>query len=99
MTTVIPPTGANTIWVNFDGRRWHAAKSSIEYDASLLNEIGSYQGWTVYAKKSDPAPTTIYIPAAPGRLAQPIRCMKSANRQSMKESSREVEGFHLHLPI
>ena len=48
---MIPPTGANTIWVNFDGRRWHAAKSSIEYDASVLNEIGSYQGWTVYAQE------------------------------------------------
>jgi hypothetical protein len=69
VTTVIPPTGANTIWVNFDGRRWYAAKSSIEYDAAVLNEIGTYQGWTVYAMKSDPARTTIYIPAAPGRLA------------------------------
>jgi hypothetical protein len=70
VTTVIPPTGANTIWVDFDGKRWFAAKQSIAYDASQLNEIGAYHGWTVYAKKSDAgAPDTIYIPAAPGRLA------------------------------
>jgi hypothetical protein len=69
VTTVIPPSGANGIWVNFDGRRWYATKSSIEYDASLLNEVGSYQGWTVYANKSEAQPTTIYIPATPGRLS------------------------------
>jgi hypothetical protein len=69
VTTVIPPTGANTIWVNFDGRRWYAAKRSIPYEASQLNEIGTYQGWTVYASKSEAQPTTIYIPSTPGRLA------------------------------
>ena len=25
VTSVIPPTGANAIWINFDGRRWYAA--------------------------------------------------------------------------
>ena len=69
VTTVIPPTGANTIWVNFDGQRWYAANRSIAYEPSQLNEIGTYQGWTVYASKSEARPTTIYIPAAPGRLA------------------------------
>ena len=70
VTTVIPPTGANTIWVNFDGRRWYAANASIEYDAAQLNEIGRYYGWVVYAKKSDTGPPdTIYIPSTPGRLS------------------------------
>jgi hypothetical protein len=69
VTTVIPPTGANTIWVNFDGRRWVAAQRSILYDPAHLNEIGSYQGWTVYADKGLGTPSTIYIPITPGRLA------------------------------
>ena len=69
VTSVIPPTGANTIWITFDGRRWDAAKASIEYDPATLNEIGSYRGFTVYAKKSDASPRTIYIPITPGRLA------------------------------
>jgi hypothetical protein len=69
VTTVVPPTGANTIWVNFDGRKWYAAKRSIRYEASELNEIGTYQGWTVYASKSEAQPTTIYIPSTPGRLS------------------------------
>ncbi len=69
VTTAIPPTGANAIWINFDGRRWYAAGRSIEYDAARLNEIGSYKGWTVYALKSDPTRRTIYIPSTPGRLA------------------------------
>ena len=67
VTTVIPPTGSNTIWIEFDGRRWYAAKQSIAYDAALLNEVGTYHGWTVYSPKADP--TIIYIPSTPGRLA------------------------------
>ena len=63
------PDSANTIWVNFDGRRWYAAQKSIRYDAAQLNEIGTYEGWTVYADKSAQAPSTIYIPVTPGRLA------------------------------
>ncbi len=69
VTSVIPPTGINTIWVNFDGRRWYAAQRSIRYDPSRLNEIGSYEGWTVYAEKGGETPSTIYIPIRPGRLA------------------------------
>jgi hypothetical protein len=67
VTSVNPPTGANTIWITFDGRRWVAAGNAIDYDASILEEIGSYQGWTVYRRKGDP--TVIYVPAMPGRLS------------------------------
>lgn len=67
VTTVIPPTGANTIWIEFDGRRWYGAGKSIAYNASLLNEVGTYHGWTVYSPKSDAS--VIYIPSTPGRLA------------------------------
>jgi hypothetical protein len=67
VTTVIPPTGANAIWIEYDGRRWYAAKQSIAYNPSLLNEVGSYRGWTVYSPKNDP--NIIYIPSTPGRLA------------------------------
>jgi hypothetical protein len=69
VTSAIPPTGVNAIWVDFDGRRWYAAERSLPYDAARFNEIGSYQGFTVYALKNDPAPGTIYIPSIPGRLA------------------------------
>jgi len=67
VTTVVPPTGANTIWIEYDGRKWYAAKRSIAYDASLLNEVGTYHGWTVYSPKDDPS--IIYIPSMPGRLS------------------------------
>jgi hypothetical protein len=67
VTTVIPPTGANTIWIEYDGRQWYAVKKSIAYDATLFNEVGMYHGWTVYSPKNDP--TIIYIPSTPGRLA------------------------------
>lgn len=69
VTTVLPPTGLNAIWVEFDGRRWYGTGKSIAYDPSRLNEVGSYHGWTVYALKSDHEGETIYIPSIPGRLA------------------------------
>jgi hypothetical protein len=67
VTSAIPPTGQNAIWVSFDGRRWDAAGKAIDYDASILDEVGTYRGWTVYTRKGDP--TVIYIPSIPGRLA------------------------------
>jgi hypothetical protein len=67
VTTVVPPTGLNTIWINFDGQRWYAASRSIAYDASVLEEIGTYRGFTVYRRNGDP--TVIYVPSAPGRLS------------------------------
>ena len=69
MTSAVPPTGVNGIWVEFDGRRWYAAEGSIDYDAARLNEIGTYRGWTVYALKGDAQPRTIYIASRPGVLA------------------------------
>jgi hypothetical protein len=67
VTTVIPPSGVDGIWVNFDGTRWYAGGKAIDYDAAILEEIGTYHGWTVYRRKGDPS--VIYIPSAPGRLA------------------------------
>jgi hypothetical protein len=69
VTTVIPPTGANAIWIDYDGRKWFAGGKSIPYEAERLNEVGSYRGWTVYALKGDTNAKTIYIPSVPGRLA------------------------------
>lgn len=67
VTTVNPPTGANAIWINFDGRRWYASGKAIEYNASVLEEIGTYDGWTVYRRSGDPS--MIYVPSMPGMLA------------------------------
>ena len=67
VTTVIPPTGANAIWINFDGRRWYASGKAIEYEAWALEEIGTYDGWTVYRRNGDPS--VIYVPSVPGMLS------------------------------
>lgn len=69
VTTILPPTGLNAIWIEFDGKRWFGTGHSIAYDASRLDEIGSYRGWTVYALKGNADATTIYVPSIPGRLA------------------------------
>lgn len=69
VTTALPPTGLNSIWIEFDGRRWYGSGKSIAYVASRLNEVGSYRGWTVYALKGEESAKRIYIPSVPGRLA------------------------------
>jgi hypothetical protein len=66
-TSVVPPTGLNAIWINFAGERWFAASRSIGYDPDVLEEIGTYRGFTVYRRSGDPS--VIYVPASPGRLA------------------------------
>ena len=67
-TDRVRPTGVNAIWVNFDGRRWFSGGKAIDYDAASLVQVGTYHGWSVYTRNGDRS--TIYIPVAPGRLAQ-----------------------------
>lgn len=69
VTTILPPTGLNAIWIEFDGKRWFGTGHSIAYDASRLDEIGLYRGWTVYVLKGNADAKTIYVPSIPGRLA------------------------------
>ena len=69
LTTILPPTGLNAIWVEYEGQRWFASGKSIAYDPARLNQVGSYHGWSVYALKGDRSAGTIYIPVIPGRLA------------------------------
>ncbi|HET7697294.1 MAG TPA: hypothetical protein VFK57_16390 [Vicinamibacterales bacterium] len=69
VTTILPPTGLNAIWIEYNGERWYASGQSIAYEAARLNRVGSYRGWSVYALKSDPRAATIYVPSIPGRLA------------------------------
>ena len=68
VTTILPPTGVNAIWVESEGQRWYGMGKSIAYDAAKLDEVGKYRGWSVYALRGD-ATRTIYIPSIPGRLA------------------------------
>jgi hypothetical protein len=67
MSSLNPPTGVNGVWVNYDGRRWFLAGKAIDYDAATLTEVGTYHGWSVYARNGDRS--TIYIASTPGRLA------------------------------
>ena len=67
VSTLIPPAGVNGVWINYDGRRWFLAGKAIDYDAATLAEVGTYHGWSVYARNGDRS--TIYVPTTPGRLA------------------------------
>ena len=69
VTTILPPTGVNAIWIEYEGQRWYGTGHSIAYDASRLNQVGSYRGWTVYSLKGERDAKTIYVPSIPGRLA------------------------------
>jgi hypothetical protein len=66
VATLNRPRGLNGVWINFDGRRWFSAGKAIDYDAATLTRVGTYRGWNVYRRNGDP--TTIYVPAVPGKL-------------------------------
>jgi hypothetical protein len=67
MESVVPPSGVNGIWINYQGHRWYEAGKAVEYSATDFREVGSYRGWTVYARPNDPK--TIYVATTPGHLA------------------------------
>jgi hypothetical protein len=65
VTSVVPPTGLNGIWISFDGQRWFANGSALDLNTTF-REVGSYHGWPVYQRAGDDA--TIYIPTISGRV-------------------------------
>jgi hypothetical protein len=65
--SVVPPSGVNGIWVDYDGHRWYEAGRAVDYSAADFRQVGSYYGWTVYERPNDPK--TIYIATTPGHLA------------------------------
>jgi hypothetical protein len=65
-STLRKPSGANGIWINFDGRRWFSGGKAIDYEAASLTQIGTYHGWSVYTRNGDAS--MIYVPSTPGRL-------------------------------
>jgi hypothetical protein len=67
------PRGLNSVWVDFEGRRWFAGERAEVFDPSKFSERGSYQGFAVYVRKGESG--VIYIPAVPG-LVTPYKLRK-----------------------
>jgi hypothetical protein len=67
------PRGLNSVWVDFEGRRWFAGEPAQVFDASKFAERGSYQGFPVYVRRGESG--VIYIPAVPG-LVTPYKLRK-----------------------
>ncbi len=58
-----PP--ANSIYVEFNNRRWYSSGSPATLDAGTLRRVGEWHGFPVYTSPST-GPATIYIPVAEG---------------------------------
>jgi hypothetical protein len=71
ITSVVPPTGLNGIWISYDGQRWFAKGNAVELSSAPLREVGSYHGFAVYQRAGDDS--TIYVPTTPGRVAPYVR--------------------------
>jgi hypothetical protein len=67
ISTVVPPTGLNGIWIGYDGQRWFAKGKAVEFSPTTFRAIGSYYGWLVYQRAGDDS--TIYVPTRAGRVA------------------------------
>ena len=72
--SVIPPTGVDGIWVNYDAARWFLSGTSVKFDRDAFRKIGECDGFPVYQR--DGNSSTIYIPVRSGRLASYSRRLK-----------------------
>ena len=80
MTSIVParelarakrPGSRNTIWVDYEGRRWYANGVPVPVSSTEFVQRGTYYGFPVYARPGDP--DTIYIPPSEGTLVTPFR--------------------------
>lgn len=84
--SVVPPTGINGIWVNYDGARWFLSGKPAEFDGSQFTRIGEYSGFAVYQRNGDAS--TIYIPSTPGHLARYSKRANSRDHQFTRSPIR-----------
>jgi hypothetical protein len=60
--TIPAPTGAEGVWVEFQGMRWYHAGRPVSHDRDRFETIGSYRGFEVFKEKSG-GTDTIYVAA------------------------------------
>jgi hypothetical protein len=65
------PGAANGVFIEYGGRRWFSAGTSVRLDPDVMRRIGEYRGFPVYARRGDQR--TIYVPvtSAPAALVAP----------------------------
>ncbi len=58
--TVLRPTGANDIYIEYNGIRWFSSGPPASIDRASLTLTGEHRGFPVYMRRGDPS--TIFIP-------------------------------------
>lgn len=58
--TVLRPTGANNIYVEYEGARWFSSGTAAAVDRGSLTLVGEHRGFPVYMRRGDPS--TIFVP-------------------------------------
>jgi hypothetical protein len=46
------PSGANGVWIQFNGTRWYSDGEAVPYSPDRFAQIGDYRGFPVYRDKS-----------------------------------------------
>ena len=52
MESIARPSGANGVWLEFDGARWYADGPAASFTPGRFEPIGEYRGFPVYRDKS-----------------------------------------------
>ncbi len=66
----VKPLGLNEIYVNYGDARWRAAGRAVPFSSDRFVQVGSYEGFPVYAEKRDAqSPRTIYLPSRSNLVA------------------------------
>jgi len=62
LQSAIRPEGVNRVFVNFENQRWFSNGGAVAFDAGTFRQIGTDNGFAVYAHPAHPG--TIFIPVA-----------------------------------
>jgi hypothetical protein len=64
MQTARRPTGLNGVYLEYDGARWFAAGTAVEFTPDRFTRIGEYHGFPVYLERGSSG--VIYVALVPG---------------------------------
>ena len=69
-------SGANGIWIEFDGARWYSDGAAVSYSPERFAPAGDYRGFSVFRDKASAAADEIWVevvargPLAPYRKSK-----------------------------
>lgn len=69
LTTLIPPTTNDGIWISYDGARWVSSGPAVPLASRGFTVVGDYAGFPVFSRHDGTEHDVIYLPTRDGLVA------------------------------